>query len=84
MAKKISQRDAQRMRRRLRALDAMEYERRRHYVQSWPGGVPLGAIGVESSAEIEVRGEVRAARKLGHYVVATVNDDGSITLFAVK
>ena len=63
---KISQREAQRMRKELRSLHELEAERQRLWSSEYPGiNIARGGADAALIARIET------ARRLGHYVVVT-------------
>lgn len=78
-AKRMSQREAKRWRK--RALDAEDvlFRQKRHYWKDWPSSVVIGRI-VSSD---KVLGAVKTARQLEHGVVA-VAQENEIVFFAVK
>lgn len=77
----ISQREAQRLRKRVEALEAQITGQRSRYVSAWPGGTHIGTIPLERSF---LSGRVEAARMLGHAVVITSpNNDGKLELYAL-
>lgn len=75
---KISQREAQRLQKRVRELQAMEDKRRNSWVADYPGGVNIVNIVGDSTC----RAVVSTARKLGHAVVVTSNGD-SLQFYAL-
>jgi hypothetical protein len=74
--KRISQREARQLRKRVAALEVAEERRRRVWSQEWTGGVNI-ATAVEDVATATA---VRTARKLGHAVVV-LGDDGNTVRF---
>ena len=83
MRKPISQREALRLKKRVNELETRDRDRSNCYQSSYPGGAHLGEVGFGDS-EIELRGQVKAAYKLGHHVVGKLDDEGNLMLFAVK
>jgi len=83
MKKTISQREALRLKKRVKELEARDYARSNRYQSSYPGGVLLGNLGF-SESEIELLGMVKTTYALGHHVIGKPNDDGGLTLYAVK
>ena len=69
---RISQRKAKRLQKRVAELERQEDERRNAWAREWPGGVHISTIVLTS----EHRGIIstETARRLGHAVVATVNN----------
>lgn len=79
--RKISQREARRLRKRVAELEQRESDRRNAWVRDWPGGVDLGSgLAVHASWWWCVQ----TARKLGSAVVAIPVDGDKLKLFAVK
>ena len=79
--KKISQREAQRLRRRVRDLEDQISRERSHYVHDYPGP-HLCSLDLVGGADIAAC--VRTARKLGHGVAVTVWDKTQLRFFAVR
>lgn len=76
---KISQREARRVRKRVRELEEMENKRRMTWKSDYPGGVFLVGINVQSN----VHAMAKTARKLGHAVVVTTNGENELQLYAL-
>lgn len=75
--KKISQREAQRLRQRVRDLETLRANERKGWLSDWPG-TSLGRVELGDGS---IKGAVWAARRLGHPVIATL--DGTVlVLFA--
>lgn len=71
--KPISQREAQRLQKRVKELEERERVRRRDWCQEWFGGVEIGSF---TCTDTNVTPHaIRVARKLRHAVVV-VGDDG--------
>lgn len=77
--KKISQREARLLQKRVVELEALENKRRHQWNSEYPGGVFLTGIVVHST----VHAMVKTARKLGHAVVMTNNGEDSVQLYAL-
>jgi len=73
---KISQREAKRLRARVRELERQEDLRRRSWVYDWPGGFKI--VQYKLDAWHPVPTAIRTARKLQHAVVVTASDDGML------
>ncbi len=71
----ISQREAQRLRKRIRQLEQDQHRRCQAYASDWPGGVWLGSIAGHKDMPWMV--QIHTARKLGRGVVAVPVTDGS-------
>lgn len=76
-ATKISQREARRLRAQVRELLLERETRGNAWMRTFPGGVEVCRISNTPS----VASLVRLARKLGHYVVCTVDGDDSTIIF---
>lgn len=61
----ISQREAQRLKKRVEVLEEELSKQRRHWCSEWPGGVHVDTVDVKSE-EYHI---AKTARKLGHAVV---------------
>lgn len=77
---KISQREAHRLRRRVKELEAMEERRRERWGATFPG-VRLGRLILSNTELFALGGAIRAARLLRHAVVATVEEDNKTVNF---
>lgn len=78
--KKISQREAQRLKKRVQHLEGILKRQHNHWSSEWPGGVEIARF--QDTGNL-VRVEIRTARLLHHAVVATVSDGGVVRLFGV-
>ncbi len=74
----ISQREAKRLQKRVRELEAQEERRRCVWSSDWPGGVNIATL--DPSGDLKARIEV--ARKLFHAVVVT-QDGGLLRFYAL-
>ena len=77
---KISQREAQRLRRRVQHLEDQERQRNNAWIGDYPGGVDLGSIQLADAMYYSIY----TARKLGHSVVVTSIEPNRVRVFAVK
>ena len=68
--KKISQREARRLKRRVDELEKVIKAQRNSWVSDWPGGVHIATVHLGFDAMRE-SAKIATARKLGHAVVAT-------------
>lgn len=77
--KRITQREAQALRKRVALLEAREDDRRTAWVKDYPGGTYIGSVvlGEGDAARI------RTARLLEHAVVATCVNGLEINLYAL-
>jgi hypothetical protein len=75
---KISQREARRMRKELKALHERDAARERSWSSDYPGGIHIAT----SSPNADVVAIIKTARKLGHAVVAMADDLGKILYYA--
>lgn len=73
---KISQREAQRMRKELRALHERDAARQRSWSSDYPGGVNIDTIAV-NDCEWHI---VMTAQKLGHFCIARASQNGKTEL----
>lgn len=69
--KRISQREARGLRKRVTDLEAQIKAQRQNWSSDWPGGVHIGTL---KSCE-QTCAKIQVARKLGHAVVATDSGD---------
>ena len=76
---KISQREARRLKARVRQLETERTEQRNKWIRDYPGGIPLGNITRERDW---LSGRIEAARLLNHPVVVT-EGEGKLYFFAV-
>lgn len=74
---KISQREARRLRKRVKELEEAEAKRQRRYAQDWPGGVNVATADLPTDAAVAIR----TARRLRHAVVAIADDSGNSVRF---
>lgn len=65
--KKISQREARRMKRRIAELERTLDDQRKAWMSDWPGGIYIDSCRLPSDTAPQ---SVRIARMLGHAVVA--------------
>jgi len=79
--KKISQREAHRLWKRLAAYEQAEQIMRRSWSQEYFGGVNIATVAYLASDVVPVA--VRTARKLGHAVVVVGDDGGNIRFMAL-
>ncbi len=79
MARKISQREARKMRKRLAELDQMERVRRNRWASDYPGGVHLTSLTVSDQA---MAGRLAASNLFGAALVAKF-DSGTLRIFAI-
>jgi hypothetical protein len=77
---KISQREARRLKQRVRELEALHAGQRRRWGAENPGGVELGRVNLPRDWFM---GRIEAARLLGHAIVITESDN-QIHFYAVK
>jgi hypothetical protein len=80
--RRISQREARKLRERVKQLERAEDERRRNWSQTWSGGVELTRV-TWKEAKDEVPLVIRMARRLGHAVVAVGDETGCIKFIAL-
>lgn len=76
----ISQREARRLRARVVELEGVIDQQRRRWRGDFPGGTYIGTCNRDRDW---ISGRIEAARMLGHAVVVTTSDDGSIRFFAL-
>lgn len=77
--KKISQRNARLLQKRVAELEALENKRRGAWNSEYPGGVNL----VNIVAQSHVYAIVKTARRLGHAVVVTSNGDSELQFYGL-
>lgn len=75
----ISQREAWKLKRRVRELEDAENQRRNAWSDTIPGGWNISTQPVPDYT----RAAVHTARLLGHAVVATLASDGQLRLYAL-
>lgn len=81
--RRISQREARRLKRRVAALERAEDLRRVSWSQDYPGGTELTRC-TWDNAKAEVPLLIRTARKLGHAVIAIAeNSSGCVRFIAL-
>ena len=78
----ISQREAIRLKRRVRQLEELERNRRNAFNPTWPDGIHLGSHAF-SSIDLSIPTVIRTARRCGHTVVATV-ENNEVRYYALK
>ena len=78
-ALKISQREARRLRKRVRQLEHEQFERTKRWTKEYPGGVYLKAW---TPSEVDAEA-CRVASALGHALVLRY-DTGKLYLYAVE
>lgn len=81
MSKRISQREARRLRKRVAVLEDLERRRYSAWAREYPSGTHVGSIswpGRNTTTEA-----VRVARLLGHAVIVTV-DGTELRLYATR
>ena len=76
---KISQREAQRLRKRVDELERMEARRAATWINDWPGGVNFWTLELSPAA----KAAVTTARSLGHYIVG-IPYNSDLQLYAIK
>lgn len=69
MRRRISQREARRLLKRIQQFEVQERERRRAWSSDYPGGVHFKSIDLDPSTAAAVE----TVRKLGHAVVGTLS-----------
>lgn len=79
--RRISQREARRLRKRVNALESAIENQRRRWSQEYVGGVEIGRAEWEKTGSIPVA--VRTAHKLNHAVVVVGSDTGLIRFVAL-
>lgn len=82
MTRRISQREARALRKRVRELEALQRRQRTVWGEEWPDGTIIGRLQLDApSLQIQA---VQTARRLKHAVVAVpVNDNKALVLFAL-
>ncbi len=81
-AKRISQNEARRLRKRVEELESRERKRRATWSQDWFGGVEIART-TWDSATASIPTAIRTARKLNHAVVAVGDDGGTVRFIAL-
>jgi hypothetical protein len=81
MTKPISQREARALRRRVQELEDTIDRQRNAWATDWPNGTHLGSVNY--GAPNVLVAAARTARRLGHAVVVTCNDDNQMELYAL-
>jgi hypothetical protein len=76
---KIPQREARRLRERVRELEAERDKQRAAWTLDYPGGTHIAT----SKPADTVVASVRTARKLGHAVVVIERQDGDVNYYAL-
>lgn len=77
--KPISQKEARRLKARVRQLEIILEEQRRRWGQYWPGGTNITSL---SAPDPRLLTAIETARLLGHAVVVTV-ESGRIYFYAL-
>ena len=77
--KRISQRQARELKKRVDELERREMDRRNAWAREWVDGVHLSSVSLDR-ADYAV---VKTARRLGHAIVATTPNDGKLELYAL-
>jgi hypothetical protein len=77
----ISQREARRLKKRVRELEERIRMQNVRWASEWPGGVEIASF--TDVGEL-VSAEIRTARLLGHAAVCTVNQANVVRIFGVK
>jgi len=76
---RISQREARRLRLRVKELERVIEHQRRRYGQEWPGGIEIGSLVTEN----ETAAIVRTARRLQHGVVVVGDETAKLRFIAL-
>lgn len=76
----ISQREAKRLKRRVAELEESFERQRRTWSQEYFGGVHIGRLPRDRDW---FSGRIEMSRRLGHAVVVTCDDDGTINFYAL-
>jgi hypothetical protein len=79
--KKIPQREARRLRKRVAELEALIQRERSVYAGEWPGGVHIGSFSTDAADSRFAA--VHTARKLDHAVVVVSNDYKNFNVYAL-
>lgn len=77
---KISQREANKLRKRVAVLEKILDDQKRSWSSEWPGGVNIDTLNV-TDTEWYI---VATARKLGHAVILTCAEPQKLLVYAVK
>lgn len=77
----ISQREARRLKKRVERLEGIISAQRRNWAAEYLGGVRVQSAKWDAEHRIPVA--VRTARKCGHAVVVTAEDDGTVYFVAL-
>lgn len=77
-----SEGEARRLKKQVAQLERREEVRRGRWAHEWPNGVQVSSCSFGANHEVAV--VVRVARKLGHYVIVTVDDAGVVRFIAEK
>lgn len=78
--RQISQREAHALAKRVEELEAERNAQRNRWARDYPGGTHIGGITRERDW---LSGRIEAARMLGHAIVATEDNDGTIKFYAL-
>src|SRR3990167_949188 len=76
----ISQREAQRLKKRVAYLEKLEVQRRMSWTTEYPGSADIGRHKFDSDQVVPVA--IRTARKLRHFVIAVAELDGTVRFIA--
>lgn len=82
MSKRISQREARRLRKRVQVLEQADELRRRVWSSEYPGGVQIECRKWESDHPVPTA--IRTARKLAHAVICLEDGNGEVRFVALK
>ena len=80
MTKPISQREARRLRKKVRKMEADLAAQRSRWTKEWPGGVLIDTLNV-TNTEWHM---VRVARLMGHPVVVTTGEMNKLGVWGIK
>lgn len=77
---KISQREAERLKKRAETLAAELNRQRDRWASEWPGGTHIGSTKRERDW---LAGRLESARVLQHAIVCVPSDDGTVAFYAL-
>jgi hypothetical protein len=80
VTKPISQREARKLKQRVKKMEADLAAQRGRWSKEWPGGVLIDTINV-TNAEWNI---VRTARLMGHPVVVTTGEVNKLGMWGIK